>query len=464
MSSTNRTSAPSVGAEGSANIEQFGYKQELKRSLSFWDLLIYGLIFMVPIAPFGIYGYVAQGSYGMVALAYLIGMVGMIFTALSYARMSEAFPIAGSVYSYAQRGINEHVGFFSGWVILLDYIMIPSLLYLISSSALHDVLPGVPVYVWLVVFIAINTIINIFGIEITAKANKIILVLELLVLVVFVVAAVITVAKGVNGASFTLKPLYDKAHFNLTTVMGAVSVAVLSFLGFDAISTLAEETKGGKKVVGRAVIFSLLIVGIIFIIQTWVAALVWPDYTTFENADVAFYQIAEVAGGPWLKWTTIIATAFAWGIANALVAQAAISRILYSMARDKKLPGVLGKIHPTFKTPYISILLVGAISLVVTVIFTKQIATLTSLVNFGALTAFLFLHLSVINYFIRKQKSKNYLKHLIFPLIGFVIIGYVWYSLDAASKKFGFVWMGIGIAYMIYLKLTKKDSSLAGEI
>ncbi|MFD1739478.1 APC family permease [Bacillus salitolerans] len=445
-------------------LENFGYKQELKRSLTFWDLLIYGLVFMVPIAPFGIYGYVAQGSNGMVALAYLIGMVGMIFTALSYARMSEAFPIAGSVYSYAQRGINETVGFFAGWAILLDYILIPALLYLVSAAALADIVPGVPMFVWLVVFIGINTVINVLGIEITAKANKVIVVLELIVLAVFVVAGIIAISAGVNGAEFSFKPIYDGDHFSLGLVMGAVSIAVLSFLGFDAISTLAEETKGGRKVVGNAVIFSLLVVGVLFIIQTWVAALIWPDYTTFENADVAFYQIAEQAGGPWLKWTTIIATALAWGIADALVAQAAISRILYSMARDKKLPKILSKVHPKFQTPYASTLVVAVISLIVTTVFASKIGSLASLVNFGALTAFLFLHISVIYYFLKKQKSKDFFNHLILPGIGLLIIGFVWFSLDATSKQLGFIWLGLGILYMIYLKLAKKDSSISEDL
>jgi amino acid transporter len=437
-----------------------GYKQELKRTLTFWDLLIYGLVFMVPIAPFGIYGAVAQGSNGMVALAYLIGMVGMIFTALSYARMSEAFPIAGSVYAYAQRGINDSVGFIAGWLILLDYIFVPALLYLVSAAALHDIVPNIPLIVWLVIFIAINTVVNVLGIEFTAKANKIIVVAELIVLVIFVAVGIFAITKGVNGAEFTWKPLYDGDNFSMGTVMGAVSIAVLSFLGFDAISTLAEESKGGSKAIGKAIVFSLLVVGVLFIIQTWVAALIWPDYTTFENADVAFYQIAEIAGGPWLKWMTIIATAVAWGIADALVAQAAISRILYSMARDRKLPKVLSKVHPKFKTPYISTLLVAVISLIVTAFFASQIGALASVVNFGALSAFLFLHASVVIYFIKKQKSKEYFKHLVLPLIGFIIIGYVWISLDPLSKQLGFIWLGIGIVYLILLKVFKKDTSL----
>ncbi|MBS4195540.1 amino acid permease [Bacillus sp. FJAT-49870] len=422
--------------------------------------MIYGLIFMVPIAPFGIYGEVATGAKGMVALAYVIGMIGMIFTALSYARMSEAIPYSGSVYAYAQHGINDTAGFFGGWLILLDYIFVPALLYLVSAAALADIVPEIPIIVWLLIFIGINTLINVLGIEFTAKTNKYILIAELIVLVVFVVAGIIAVAQHVNGAEFTFKPLYDKENFSMATVMGAVSIAVLSFLGFDAVSTLAEESKGGRKAIGNAIIGALLLVGVMFIIQTWVAALIWPDFTTFENVDTAFYQIAEIAGGTWLKWTTIIATVIAWGIADALVAQAAISRILFSMARDRKLPHVLSKVHPKFKTPFVATIVVAVISFIVTMFFSAQIGQLASVVNFGALSAFLILHISVINFYIRKKKSTNYFSHLVLPAIGFLIIGYVWFNLDPMAKKLGFIWLGIGILYFIYLKVTKKDTKV----
>lgn len=436
------------------------YKQELKRALTFWDLMIYGLIFMVPIAPFGIYGEVATGAKGMVALAYMIGMVGMIFTALSYARMSEAIPYSGSVYAYAQHGINDTAGFFGGWLILLDYIFVPALLYLVSAAALADIVPQVPIIVWLLIFIGINTVINITGIEFTARTNKIILIFELIVLLIFVIAGIIAITQHVNGAEFTFNPVYDKNNFSMATVMGAVSIAVLSFLGFDAVSTLAEESKGGRKAVGNAIIASLLVVGVLFIIQTWIAALIWPDYTTFENIDTAFYQIAEIAGGPWLKWLTIIATVIAWGIADALVAQAAISRILYSMARDRKLPHILSKVHHKFRTPHVATFVVAITSFIVTMFFSAQIGQLASVVNFGALSAFLILHVSVIHYYIRKKKSTHYFSHLVLPAIGFFIIGYVWFNLDPMAKTLGFIWLGIGVLYYLYLRFVRKDTGL----
>lgn len=444
-------------------IEQFGYKQELKRALSFWDLLIYGLIFMVPIAPFGVYGYVADASKGMVALAYLIGMTGMIFTALSYARMSEAFPVSGSVYAYAQRGLNEYVGFVAGWSILLDYILIPSLCYVVSANALVALIPSVPGWIWILLFIAVNTFINIRGVEFTAKANKYTLFMLFAVLVIFLIAGAITILSGKSGAGFTIKPLFDAESFNINLVMGAVSIAVLSFLGFDAISTMAEEVKGGNKVVGRASVAALLSVGFLFVAQTWVASDLSRG-TVFDNLDTAFYDIAGIAGGAWLKTVAILATVFSWGISSALVAQAAISRILYSMGRDRKLPKVLAKIHPKYQTPYVSTILVAIVSLIVSLFFQDAMPVLTNLVNFGALTGFLMLHLSVINHFMIRQKSTQIFAHLILPLIGLCVIGYVIKSMDPLAIKVGLSWLVLGVIYIVIRTKLFKDQSISMDI
>lgn len=446
--------------KGNKSLEQFGYKQELKRSLSFWDLLIYGLIFMVPIAPFGIYGEVIIAADGMVALAYLIGMSGMIFTALSYARMSEAFPMAGSVYSYAGKGINEYVGFIAGWAILLDYILVPALLYVVSATALTGMWPAVPGWIWLVLFIAINTVINYFGIEFTARTNKIFLLFELAVLIIFLVVGVTAIAKGVNGATFSFDPLYNPDTFSMSVVMGAVSIAVLSFLGFDAISTLSEESTGGPKAIGRATIYSLLIVGVLFMVQTWVAALIFPNFNEFKDIGTAFYETAAIAGGEWLGVLTAIATALAWGIADALVAQVAISRVLFSMGRDRKLPRFLAKVHPKYKTPYASILVIAVISLFVGLLFMGDIGILTSFINFGALTAFLFLHVSVFYHYIIRNKSRNFWSHFVLPLIGFIIIAYVWISLAPQAKTLGITWIAIGIIVAIFFAIKKKDVTI----
>jgi amino acid transporter len=214
---------------------------------------------------------VYNDSKGMVPLAYLVGLVGMFFTALSYAAMSRAFPLAGSVYTYAHRGLHEIAGFFSGWLILLDYILVPSLLYLFSAVALRPVFPAVPAWVWLALFISFNAAVNFIGIQFTARVNRYMLMMELVVLALFVVAGLTALYGGMGAGKLTLKPIYDAHVFSLATVAGATSIAVLSFLGFDGISTLSEENRAGKEAVGRATVLSLMLVGALFMLQTWIA-------------------------------------------------------------------------------------------------------------------------------------------------------------------------------------------------
>jgi amino acid transporter len=434
------------------SIEEFGYEDLLHRALTTKDLVIYGMIFMVPIAPYSVFGFVYSDAKGMVPLAYLVGLVGMFFTAMSYASMSRAFPLAGSVYTYAQRGLNEAAGFFSGWLILLDYILIPSLLYLFSAVALRPLFPAVPAWIWLVGFIAFNAAVNFVGIQFTARVNRYMLIMELVIVALFVVLGLTALYGGAGAGRLTLKPIYDAQAFSLATVAGATSIAVLSFLGFDGISTLSEENRGGRNAVGRATVVALLLVGALFMLQTWIAT----DLSAgmhFGSPETAFYEIAERAGGAWLRLVTIIAVVIATAIANAMAAQAAVSRILFAMARDGKLPSILAKVHPRFKTPYVSTLVVAGVSLLVGLLFAERIDDLTRVVNFGALTGFVLLHLSVINHHLIRGRSGDWLRHLVFPLIGMLIIVYVLYEMDRTAKMLGLGWIAIGAFYYLVLTL-----------
>ncbi|TFV91059.1 APC family permease [Blastococcus sp. CT_GayMR16] len=459
-----------IPATGDPGVEAFGYRQELKRSLTFTDLLVYGLVFMVPIAPFGIFGGVFQASGGMVALAYAIGGLAMAFTAASYSQMSRAFPMAGSVYTYAGRGIAQPVGFIAGWMILLDYVLVPALLYLIAAIAMNSIYSSVPVLVWLIGFVLLNTIVNFFGIEFTARVNKVMLVGELIVLAIFLVIGVVALASG-EGRGFDFSPIYDADTFSLELVFGAVSIAVLSFLGFDGISTLAEENKESARMIGKSMIAALALAGVLFIVQTWVAALLVPDPDTLiaegDAAGTAFYDAAGVAGGAWLATLTAVATAIAWGFANSLVAQAATSRLLFAMARDRQLPSFLAQVHPTRRVPVNATLVVAVISLVLGWYMTTRddgITLLSTLVNFGALSAFLLLHVAVVVHFIVRQKSTDYFRHLVVPVLGFAILAYVVYNAQVAAQRLGFVWLGVGLVLMgILLAMGRKPELKAEE-
>jgi amino acid transporter len=448
-------------------VEAFGYRQELKRSLNFTDLLVYGLIFMVPIAPFGIFGSVFQASGGMVVLAYLVGAVGMAFTAASYAQMSRAFPVAGSVYTYAGRGIAQPVGFLAGWMVLLDYVLVPGLLYLISGVAMNSILPAVPVWAWVAAFVVLNTVVNYFGIETTARINKVMLVAELIVLAIFLVVGVVALANGA-GRGFALTPLYDSSTFSLGLVFGAVSIAVLSFLGFDGISTLAEENRDSARSVGRAMIAALAVAGLLFVVQTWVAALLVPDPQRLiaegDAGGTAFYDAAAVAGGAWLSTLTAVATAVAWGFANSLVAQAATSRLLFAMARDRQLPAFLRRVHPRRRVPVNATLLVAVLSLVLGIYMSTRedgITLMSTLVNFGALSAFLILHVSVVVHYLVRRRSKDYWRHLAVPVIGFLILAYVVVNAQVAAQTLGFVWLVLGIVVLVVLLATGRRPTMA---
>jgi amino acid transporter len=441
-------------------IEEFGYKQELKRSLTLTDLVVYGMIFMIPIAPFGVYGYVNAEAPGMVPLAYIIGMMAMLFTALSYGSMARAFPIAGSVYSYAQRGLNQHVGFIAGWLMLLDYLLIPPLLYVYAAMALNHLYPDIPKVGFILAFLVSATFVNLRGITFTARMNIIFLLAQLVVLGIFLFYAWNALHNGGGNGELTLAPLYHPETFNFALLMQAVSIAVLSFLGFDAISTLAEEIKGDPgKSVGKAALITLVVMGVIFVAQTWIASDLAAGMG-FKSADTAFYEIAEIAAGSWLATLTAVATALAWGVAVAITSQAAVSRLLFGMARDGKLPKMLAKVHPKHNTPYLSIYLVAVLSLIICYLFINSVDTLTSLVNFGALSGFMLLHLTVINYYWRRQKSGQVIRHLICPVIGFIIVAAIMYNMGVDAQKLGLIWIALGLVYLFFLNKLGASTAL----
>ena len=448
-------------------LQRFGYQQELRRALRFRDLLAYGLIFMVPIAPMAIFGAVFSASGGMVVLAYAIGVVALIFTAFSYSQMVKAFPLSGSVYNYVGRGIGAPVGFVAGWAIMLDYILVPSLLYLVASVAMNATLPAIPVWAWLIAFVAANTLVNSLGIKMTAWFTWIMLIGELVVLFIFLGFGAWAIATGTG--QWTWEPLYNADTFGWALVLGATAVAVLSFLGFDGIAMLAEEVKGGSRVIGRAMAGALFVAGLLFIAQTWVAAILTPNPQALiangDPAGTAFYTAAEVASGPWLASLCAVATAIAWGLPDSMVAQVAISRLLYAMARDKQLPGFLAKVSRKRNVPRNAILLVAAVSLALGLYMNQRgdgIALLSSLINFGALTAFLLLHLSVIVYYVIGQRSRNLFAHLLMPAIGATILGLVVWNANVAAQRLGFVWIGLGILVLIGLYVAGRRPELSG--
>jgi amino acid transporter len=444
----------------SASLETFGYKQELKRSLSPSDLLVYGLVFIVPGAPIAVFGIVFNASHGMVPLVYLVGLVAMLFTALSYMAMSRAFPVAGSVYSYAARSLGPTAGFIAGWAMLLDYLLLPALSYVVCAIAFYAMLPQVPKPVWVVLLLSFSTVVNYFGIEITARTNFVMLALQLLILAVILIAGIGALAHHASGAHFSVTPFYNPVELTPGLVFGALSLAVLSFLGFDAISTLSEESRGGPATIARATILSLCISALLFVAQTYIASLFVLGRTSFAPGDAtnaAFYNIAVTIGGGWLKFLVAGPMILFGGIAGALTAQAATARLLFGMARDGRLPKALARIDPARKVPERAIFLVAAITLVLGLFMVEKLELLTSMVSFGALVGFLLLHASVIAHFAWHQRSRDWLRHLLAPGIGILITGYVLWNAETNAKIAGGLWLLAGSLALVIRRAARHD-------
>ena len=352
---------PTIGL--GEDIEAFGYKQELRRGLQLHDVVLYGVLFMVLIAPQSIWGSLQVDSGGLTPLVYIIGFVAISFTALSYAAMSSKFPIAGSVYSYVQRAINPHVGFMSGWLILLDYILVPSLLLVMVANWGTTLVPGSPWWLWVVVFIAFNTFVNVRGITMSKGVDWIIFAVEILALIVFIAVGCMYVSGGGGYGEFSTEPFYKPGEVDLHFVATAVSLACLSFLGFDGMSTLAEETYKPEKNIGKGILIALCIMIVVFVAQTYVAALILPDWAN-TDPDMGFFDACYAAGGLLLQNFMLVINIVAIGIANIMNAQIASSRLLFSMGRDGVLPRVLGKVHPKYQTPWVAAIFLGAFSLV----------------------------------------------------------------------------------------------------
>ena len=443
------------------DISVFGYKQELKRSLGFVDLLAYGLVFIVPIAPIPVFGIVFNASHGMVPLVYVIGLVAMIFTALSYRAMSAAFPVAGSVFTYTARTLGPTVGFFAGWAMLLDYLLLPTLTYVVTGIAMHAALPGTPGVLWVLIMLIGATITNYLGIETTARVNFILLAFQLVVLALFAVLGSIAVMHHVGGAHVSLTPFYRPTELTAPVVFGALSLAVLSFLGFDAISTLSEESRDGARSVGRATIWSLCLSAILFIAQTWLASLFLLNRTHLPAGDptnAVFYDIARLVGGYWFKFLLAAPCICLSGVACAITAQAAAARLLFGMARDGQLPRWLAHVDSGRKVPERAVFLIAGLTLVLSLAMLDQLELLTSIVSFGALVGFILLQVSVVAHFVWHQKSRDWLNHLAVPAIGFAITGYVLLNVQRNAEIAGVGWLLAGLAMYVSLRLLRRRS------
>ncbi len=426
-------------------LESLGYEQELRRAMSLFDVVVYGLIYMVPLAPLAVFGFTYNLSGGMVAMVYIVAAVAMYFSAVSYSEMAQEFPVAGSVYSYVRFGAGEFLGFLSGWSILLDYLLLPGLLCIFAAAAMHAQVPSWPEWVWVPVFVVTSTSINLRGITFTAGVNLACLYLQLAVMATFVVYVGVALVAGRTHLSWA--PILGTGPFSASLVFAALPIAALSYIGFDAISTLNEEATGGGPAVAKATMIVLFAVAAMFVLQVYLAALFVPAGTRFDagSAVTAFYDIAAVASGPIFKMIITLTSALIAILANAIVSQATTSRLVFSMARDRQIPAFFAAVHPQRKIPVRAIILVALLSTGIGLLAINSSDLITSMVTFGSLAAYCLLHVAVLRHFARQGTRRRGFAHIASPILGLIILLYALWQAALPARIVGVCWLASGV-------------------
>lgn len=425
---------------------------KLKRILDLRMLVLFGLTFVGPTAPFPMFGIVSSISRGHMAMAYALAMVCMSLTAYSYGKMATVFPRAGSAYTYAQQTLHPLAGFLVGWVMLLDYVLIPLMSVIYLSLTAQRFFPSVPMAAWLILFSSVITGMNLFGLKFANRANFVMTAVMSGAVVWFVVAAVRALNGGVGaGVLLSPRPFYNPSTFSFGAVMSATSVAAYSYLGFDGISTLAEDARDPKRDIGRATVLVCLCCGVLFILQAYLGQLVWPDFTSYPSVETAFLDVSRLVGGEQLFLFVSIALVVA-GVASAVTGQASASRLLYGMGRDRLLPSLFAYIHPKYSTPTYGVLCMGAVTLVCGFLLSFQLAA--EAINFGALLGFMCVNLSVISRFYFRDGQRagwHFITNMVLPGIGFAVCLLIFVNLSRTATVIGSVWITTGLVYIGWL-------------
>jgi putrescine importer len=417
----------------------------LRRALGLRELVFMGIIMIQPTAPMPLFGVAYQEGRGHVVTLVIIATIAMLFTAVSYGRMARAYPSAGSAYTYVGQELHPAAGFATGWSMLMDYVLNPMICTIWCSKALQLVVPGMPYWLATILFAGLFTILNLRGIQATARTNMILAIVMLSVVAAMLIATVRYVMglPVIDAAVFT-RPFYDPETFSWRALSTGASLAVLTFIGFDAISTLSEETINPRRNILLGTVLTCLVIGGLSAIEVYAGQLVWPKGTPFPDADTAYVHVAGLAGGVVLfqavNLTLIVAT-----IGSGAGGVLAGARLLFGMGRDKALPpGFFAYLDPKKQIPRNNVLLIGALSLIGAHLMSYQLGA--ELLNFGAFIGFMGVNLSsLLRYYVRGEDRSW--SHLVVPLLGFLICLYLWLSLRTPAKIAGLIWLGLGMAF-----------------
>ncbi|WP_133407282.1 APC family permease [Parashewanella tropica] len=414
----------------------------MKRVLGLPSLVLFGLAFMSPLAVFVTYGAVQQVTHAHISSAYIITLIAIIFTAISYGRMSRVVPNAGSAYAYATKSFGQRLGFIVGWALLLDYLLAPMMCYLVLSIYLHDYFPEIAKNYWIISAAIIMFGLNVLGIKLVSKINVALVACQLLFVMLFLVLSVIVLVHS-NSEIYFLAPLYDP-KVKLALLINGSAILCLSFLGFESISTLSEEAEKPKDTIPKAIILCVVLSGLLYTLTAYMGQLVMPHWPQHTDPDTMGLKLISIVGGKAFK-AYFIGMTLVGCLATAMAAIASVSRVLYSMGGNGAIPSIFGRLHKKYQTPVFAISIVSIISLASMFI---SLTLASSMISFGALVAFTFVNLAVFKYYYMDLKQQNIIINVMLPFVGFGLTVWLWTSLSSTAIAVGICWLAMGIAYL----------------
>jgi len=418
----------------------------LKRVLSAWDLVIYGVVAVTPSAPATVFGLAEWKSHGHAVVTILAGMVAMVLTAISYGRMAAVYPSAGSVYTYVGRGLHPYLGFVSGWAMLLEYVASPLFCVMYGTLAITRAVPSLPFPVSAAVLAGGITYLNLRGVRSTARTNEVLTFFMFLVLLTYVTLAIRYVFVHLGFVHlFSIKPFYSPGTFNVRAIAGGTSFAALTFLGFDAVTTLAEDVKNPRRNVMLAAVLVCVFTGLFGGLLVYLAQLVWPDYMSYKNIETAFIEVTGRVGGIGLFRATAILLVIA-NIGAGLTTQVAAARLMFGMGRDNVIPRrFFAHLHPLRNTPNYNIWLIGIIAYVGSLVVSYEVTA--EIMNFGAFLGFMGVNLAVVwQFWVRGTPGhqRKVFGDIVLPTLGLLFCTIIWLGLGAPAMIAGGVWFIIG--------------------
>lgn len=415
---------------------------ELRRTLRFRDLMLYGIVLIQPTAPMPVFGVLYEKSHGHVTLTILLALIAMLFTAISYGRMARAYPRGGSAFLYVGKELHPGLGYLTGWGLVMDYVINPLICIIWCSSAARNFLPKVPYIAWVVCFVVLFTMLNCNGIETSARINALIAAALGLVVVWVIVAAVhYLIAVAHPTAANFLGPIYSPHTLDKSSMLSGTATAVLAYIGFDGISTLADEAHEPERNIPKAIVMTCIAAGILGAIEVYCAEMVWPRGVAFPDVNTAYVFVAGRLGGS-LLFTVLNFALLVATVGSGMASQLGAARLLYAMGREGALPQrFFGEVDTKNRVPRNNVILIGAICFVGALMFSFSLGA--DLLNFGALLAFMGVNLSSA---VRAwRQTENRIVPFFTSTVGFLTCTVLWWNLDPKAKIVGSVWACLGL-------------------